>query len=34
MLVDYHFKQLEKNDTVEILYNSPPRFIQREPQWD
>lgn len=33
ILVDYHFQQLEINDTVDILYNRSPRLIKKTPDW-
>ena len=33
ILVDYHFQQLDINDTVDILYNRAPRLIKKTPDW-
>jgi hypothetical protein len=33
ILVDYHFKQLELNDTVDILYNRAPQLLNKTPDW-
>jgi len=30
---EYHFNQLDLFDTVEILYNRPPRVIKNTPDW-
>jgi len=33
ILVDYHFNQLELNDTVDILYRRPPRLFNKNSDW-
>ena len=32
-IVDYHFKELYENDTVNILYNRSPRILNKMPDW-
>lgn len=32
-LVNYHFKELYENDTVNVLYNRSPRILNKTPDW-